>query len=477
MPRSFTRSLVLAVVASTAIAPTASADPQAQVALVNLNAPGVGLNDPTPVAPVAGNTGTTLGEQRRNVLARAASLWARNLKSFAPVRIQVQFGPRSCTPTAAVLASTGVLAADLNFKHAKLRDTWFPIAVANAVAKTDLDPTGDDMIAIFNINLGAPGCFTGSPFYLGFDHNEGTGVDLLATATHEFAHGLGFSQLASVTTGALFLGLPDTYNRNIADLTTGLTWDRMTDAQRVASAINTRKVVWIGPSVTQAVPKVLAFGVPLLTVTAPAAIAGAYEVGTATFGAPVSSPGVTGQIVLATDAADAAGPSTTDACSPITNAAAVAGRIALVDRGTCTFVTKAKNLQNAGAIAAIIADNAAGSPPAGLGGIDPTITIPAVRITLGDGNTIKGQLAAGVTATLGLDLTRRAGASPEGFALLNTPNPVQPGSTISHWDPIATPNLLMEPAINPDLTDNLDLTRPLLEDIGWQLDKSQGNGL
>jgi hypothetical protein len=140
-------------------------------------------------------------------------------------------------------------------------------------------------------------------------------------------------------------------------------------------------------------------------------------------------------------------------------------------------VVKAKNLQNAGAIAAVIANNVVGSPPPGLGGVDPTIVIPVVSISLPDGNTIKGQLGAGVTATLGLDLTRRAGASAEGFALLNTPNPVQPGSTISHWDPIATPNLIMEPAINPDLTDNLDLTPALLQDVGWQLDKSQGNGL
>src|SRR5215813_5172019 len=166
MARSFTRLFLLAFVASMAVAPTASADPQAQVVLVNINAPGVGLNDPTPVAPVGGNTGTTLGEQRRNVLARAASLWARNLKSFAPIRIEVAFGARSCNANSAVLASTGVIAVDLNFKHTTLPDVWFPIAVANAVAKTDLDPTGDDMRAIFNINLGQPGCLTGAPFYL-----------------------------------------------------------------------------------------------------------------------------------------------------------------------------------------------------------------------------------------------------------------------------------------------------------------------
>ena len=92
-----------------------------------------------------------------------------------------------------------------------------------------------------------------------------------------------------------------------------------------------------------------------------------------------------------------------------------------------------------------MADNAAGAPPAGLGGTDPTITIPSVRITQADGNTLKANLA-GLNATLLLDLTVRAGSDPAGGrALLYTPNPVQPGSTISHWDTIAFPNQLMEP--------------------------------
>ena len=45
------------------------------------------------------------------------------------------------------------------------------------------------------------------------------------------------------------------------------------------------------------------------------------------------------------------------------NTLAVNGKIALIDRGTCTFPEKVKNAQNAGAIGVIIADNAAGSPP------------------------------------------------------------------------------------------------------------------
>src|SRR4029079_1665938 len=113
---------------------------------------------------------------------------------------------------------------------------------------------------------------------------------------------------------------------------------------------------------------------------------------------------------------------------------------------------KVKNAQNAGAVGVVIADNVAGSPPPNLGGTDATITIPSVRITLADGNTIKAQLGAGVNATLLLDHSIPGGADAQGRVLLYAPNPVEGGSSVSHWDKSAFPNLLMEPDISDDLT-------------------------
>jgi len=104
--------------------------------------------------------------------------------------------------------------------------------------------------------------------------------------------------------------------------------------------------------------------------------------------------------VLALDPADGAGPSTTDACSPLTNAGAVAGNIALLDRGTCGFVVKVKNAQNAGAVGVIVANSATGAFGP-MGGVDPTITIPSLMVTFSTGNKIKGELANGaINATL-----------------------------------------------------------------------------
>lgn len=87
-------------------------------------------------------------------------------------------------------------------------------------------------------------------------------------------------------------------------------------------------------------------------------------------------------------------------CVAAANPEALAGKIALIQRGTCTFVVKVKNAQNAGAIGAIVYNNAAAGLP-GMGGTDATITIPAQGIGQADGNTIIAALANGeVTATM-----------------------------------------------------------------------------
>ena len=66
-----------------------------------------------------------------------------------------------------------------------------------------------------------------------------------------------------------------------------------------------------------------------------------------------------------------------------------------------------------------------------------------------------------------------AGADEEGRVLLYTPKPVQPGSTHSHFDISASPNLLMEPSISSDLEIfDVDLTPFALWDMGWPAGES-----
>ncbi len=132
-----------------------------------------------------------------------------------------------------------------------------------------------------------------------------------------------------------------------------------------------------------------------LVVHTPGAVAGTYAVGVATGFGPQSFS-VSGTVVAATDATAPVN----DVCTAVNNGGTVAGNIALVDRGSCTFVVKAQNAQAAGAIAVIIVDNVSNPNPPGLGGTDGTITIPVISVTQSVGNAIRAQLGAGVTATL-----------------------------------------------------------------------------
>lgn len=449
----------------------ANANAAATINIVNNDAAGVGFNDTTAVAPVGGNTGTTLGAQRLIAFQAAAAKWGATLDSSIQINVRAQWTALTCTTTSAVLGSAGAVTVHRDFVGAPFTSTWYSASLANKLNGADLDATNPEINANFNINLGNAGCLDGTPFYLGLDNNHGTAINLVTVLTHEFGHGLGFQTFTNGTSGDQFNGFPSIYDRFLMDNGNGKSWLQMSSAERAASALNPRKLVWNGPKVLTDAANVLALGSPLLAVTAPGAIAGNYEVGAAAFGPVLTTTGITAQVVQALDPSDAAGTLTTDGCSALTNAAAVAGKIAMIDRGTCGFTVKVKNAQDAGAVAVIIADNTAGGPPAGLGGADATITIPAVRITLDDANLLKAQLGAGVTATLKVDNSIRAGADVFGKPMMFSPNPFQSGSSVSHWDTSATPNQLMEPAINTDLTHEVtppnDLTYSQMTDIGW----------
>lgn len=449
-----------------------SAFASATIIINNIDGAGEGFNDPTPAAPVGGNAGTTLGQQRLIAFQHAASIWGATLDSNQTIVIQAAFNPLA----AGVLGSAGTtfifrdFAGAAGFPGAEFPATWYGSSLADKRAGAELNPTPGtpDINAQFSSNF---------PFYLGLDNNHGAAPDLVVVLLHEFGHGLNFQSFVNVSTGANQSGFTDIYARHLLDITNGLHWNEMTQAQRQAAATKFGRVVWDGATVAAFVPDVLVFGSPTVRVTSPPAIAASYQFGTAGFGPPVGTPNVTADIVAAVDPVEVApGSTSTDGCSPFTNAAAVAGKIALIERGVCGFAVKARNATDAGAAGAIIYNNLAnvnGAPPGmaddGINGI--FVTIPTVSLTRADGLAIVGQLGTGVTGSLLVDTTIRAGADVFGRARLYAPFPVAPGSSISHYDTVATRNLLMEPAINGNLTHNLkspdDLTLELMRDVGW----------
>lgn len=66
------------------------------------------------------------------------------------------------------------------------------------------------------------------------------------------------------------------------------------------------------------------------------------------------------------------------------------GKIALIDRGVCTFTTKVRNAQTAGAVGVLIANNVAGDPTAmAQDGTTPEPTIPAAMVGKAEGAAMK----------------------------------------------------------------------------------------
>ncbi len=448
----------------------------ATIQINNINAAGVGFNDTTPAAPVGGNPGTTLGEQRLIAFTYAANIWGATLESEVPIIIDASFEPLTCTATSGTLGSAGATTVFRDFPGATKPATWYGGALANKLSGVDNASGGPVIRARFNSNLGLnENCLPGSPFYLGIDNNHGPLIDFPAVLLHEMGHGLGFQTFTSGSTGNQLAGFPAIWDHYMLDNRTGKLWTEMTAAERIASANAVNALVWTGANVTAAVPGVLSKAA-VIGVSGPAAgtAAGEYGAGEASFGAPFSETAVTGQLMPVVDQANGTGL----ACNPLSaaNALAVRGNIALVDRGVCGFTVKAANVQAAGAKGMIVVDNVL-APLSGLGGTDPAVTIPAARVTLTDGTRMKSALtkrsrtASGVLASLGRSNTRFAGTDGQGRIQLYTPATFAPGSSVSHFDTAASRNQLMEPFISGDLTHSptlpQDLSLELFKDIGW----------
>ena len=449
----------------------------ADLKLQNNDPAGVGLNDPTPAVPVGGNNATTIGGQRQRVYQYAMALWGSVLGSNAEVLIRAGFPALTCTSTSAVLGSAGPLwvANDANF--------YYHGSLANALSGADIEPGSAEISANFNPNLGAANCLAGSGWYLGLDGKTPAGkINFLNVVMHEIGHGLGVSGFISKTAGTIpnfgSGALPDVYTAKAYDNITGKSFidPTITSAQRAIAMRTPGATVWNGANVNQQAALLLdeGFQETTLTVTAPASVARDYGFFTSNgaWGPAPTAANFNGNWVPALDAADASGPLTSDGCTAITNPAAVAGNIAMIERGTCAFTVKVKNAQLAGATGVVIVNSAAGTWAA-MGGADATVTIPGVQIQRADGLALIAAANTPTTVTGGMvnGPVTLAGMDVNGRTRLYSPWVVAGGSTFSHFDTVASPNLLMEPFDTPSIQAQvtLDLTPALLRDIGWPM--------
>jgi len=451
------KMLGLALVAALAAPPALAAE----LLLINGDAgTGLGLEDPTPRAPVGANPGQTLGEQRQVAYAYAAQMWGAILESDVPILVSARFIEQACSPTSAVLGSAGAATVLRDFPGAIAPGTWHHVALAESILGVEVNPGAPDINSQFNSRInGDPACLGGADWYYGLDGNTPAGsINFLNVVMHEIGHGLGFSSFINVSTGGLFLNFSDVYAANAFNNTLAKQFPTMVNAERQFAVRDNGNTVWTGAAVSGAAPDFLDERLGLSI----GGLADLREYGTSTLGPPVTADNFGGEVVVADDGVGVG----TDACEPLVNGAAVAGKLALVDRGTCTFDVKALNAQAAGAVGVVVANNVPGviAP----GGVNAAVTVPVIGISLADGDLIKAG-SPGVQLALVPGLLQ--GADAVGRVRLYAPAALAPGSTFSHYDTAVAPNALMEPFITSTLRANVDvdLTPALFRDIGWNI--------
>ena len=184
----------------------------------------------------------------------------------------------------------------------------------------------------------------------------------------------------------------------------------------------------------------------LFIIDSPTGIAGSYEFGETVantdpdWGPDLLSDVWCGDLMLIDDGADP----NTDACTPAIND--LTGKIAVIDRGACSFSLKVYHAQAAGAVAAIIVNSEPGNLLFNMtaGDSATAVVIPAIFITLEDGALIKtSMMTETVSACIGNIIF-------DNDIQITTQSTLVPMYGTVPADQIESPNALL-PAITPAL--------------------------
>lgn len=444
----------------------------AQFVFITNDPVGGGFNDNTAASTLSAqalgnNPGTTVGELRRNVLEAAGARWSQFLNSQVPILVDVDFEDLGGSSGGGIaLAGASATSYVRNFANAPRTGIYYPLALANSLADTDLRPDLSDIDITVNSNPELNGS-GGLSWYYGLDGNTPFNfINFSDVIAHELGHGLGFASFASVQTGAFAFGEPDVFSTLIYDSGVLLSWESMNNSARVTSATNDPFLVWLGAYSNTAADGVNDY---ITSGKQNFIMAGtSFSARQADFSSSISDDGFTGELVLVNDGLNI----TSDAAEVIINTTELSGKIALVDRGLVNFDLKVSRAQDAGALAVIIANNVGGDAlviPSG----ESTDPIPVIFVSENSGNNLKARISSGnpvnVTLFTSLLIVEEGGSATE-FQTnirLHAPATLAPGSSVSHWSADASPNLLMEPSINSGLNENLDLSPLLMKDIGW----------
>jgi hypothetical protein len=158
-----------------------------------------------PATAIINVTYTGFPAQAHDAFAAAVNIWAHTIHSSVPIEVSADWSDLTSIYGPGVLGAAGPTDFVSHVPNAPVQNqnTYYPIALANAISGTDLlkangctnsqfSPTGAEISASFNS--------TESDWYYGTDGNvPGSGsaggpkVDLESVVLHELGHGLGFT--------------------------------------------------------------------------------------------------------------------------------------------------------------------------------------------------------------------------------------------------------------------------------------------
>lgn len=171
----------------------------------SLSAEVVNLRPAQAVEILLNATGFTL--EAETSFRYALDLWEPYINSSVPIVVDANFG----TQPPGVLGSAGPL-NNLSDFGAGIANTYYPVALANALSGRDLDLSAADITATFNSDI---------DWYYGTDPTLAAGhPDFVSTVLHEVAHGLGFLGTGNVVSGLGSVGIagePYIYDRFVVN--------------------------------------------------------------------------------------------------------------------------------------------------------------------------------------------------------------------------------------------------------------------
>ncbi len=146
----------------------------------------------------------------QSIMLDAVTFWADSVRSPVPIELDIAAVKLTCSYSYNTHVDTQPAPAVMNFPNAPLANTYYPIALANALAGIDLQPNSPDITIRFNSKM-----ITNSVcarWYLGYDANYTFyEYSLYFETLQEIAHGLGLHTLGNLMTGERYNGYNDIY--------------------------------------------------------------------------------------------------------------------------------------------------------------------------------------------------------------------------------------------------------------------------